>query len=336
MTLEDIQDAQQAQEQGLAAATAKQSYPIFNSAADIDAYFMAQMERDAERDRAEQERRLNRQRIAQSMGDLGNILIDTIKASGGALVTPRDVTARYNQMDERAQQIYNNYRARMDLKNKYMSERAQQMRAADEAEKTRQHQLEMKQMDYDKAMDVAEQNNETKRAVAEMQARARVQAAREGASARLRVAQDKAGNQVVYVPFGGAEYAIDKNRYEGRMCSLYAYLKENNLFPDSAGADASLQQIYALMTSNNTSMADESSRWKLTSAVNVALQSIPADSPHAANIISILNGGSAALAKPAGNTAGSSSGNTTNSGNAGNSSNSGAQKQKKKIPGFGG
>ena len=108
------------------------TYPQFSSAADIDAYLMQQMERDAERDRAEQERRLNRQRIAQSMGDLGNILIDTIKASGGALVTPRDVTARYNQMDERSQQIYNNYRARMDLKNKYLAERAQQMRAREQ------------------------------------------------------------------------------------------------------------------------------------------------------------------------------------------------------------
>lgn len=296
MTADEIQEMQDAATQEAAAATTPYQ---FNSTADFDARLMQMMKADADKRLAEDLERQRKQQVAQAMGDLGHVLIDTIKASGGALVTPRDVTARYQAMDAQNQKIYDNYRARMDVISAQQLALNKERRAAEDAERQRQAQANIWDKRIQAQKDIAGENNETKEAIARIRAEGQIKAAQTAANARVRVAQDNAGKQTYYVPFMGSEYPIDKNAYDGRMCAVYAYLKNNNLFPETSGYGAETNQIFALLNSNNASQADETSRWKLTSAVNVALQSdkfSDPSSPHVANIIAILRGGRPAAA----------------------------------------
>ncbi len=57
------------------------------------------------------------------MTDLGAVFGDVIKASGGALVTPRDVKAKYDALDKNTQTVYDNYRTRMEALRKGLQER---------------------------------------------------------------------------------------------------------------------------------------------------------------------------------------------------------------------
>ena len=68
-------------------------------------------------------------------------------------------------------------------------------------------------------------------------------------------------------------------------------MDKNKLFPNSSGASEELAAIAAWMNSDSqNSNAPESSKAKLSTAVNVALNYIHAESEHAANIIAILQG----------------------------------------------
>lgn len=105
-------------------ATQATGAPEYKSAADFDARFTSMLMDDEEKRRKEQEQKIERQKIAQSMSDLGAVFGDVIKASGGALVTPRDVQAKYDALDKNSQTVYTNYSARMDALRKGLQDRA--------------------------------------------------------------------------------------------------------------------------------------------------------------------------------------------------------------------
>ncbi len=122
-------------EAGQMAATAT-GMPEYKSAADFDARFSKMLQADEEKERARKEKEIQRKQIAQSMSDLGAVFGDVIKASGGALVTPRDVQAKYDALDKQSQAVYDNYRARMDAMRKELN---------DDAEKDRDRALKAKE-----------------------------------------------------------------------------------------------------------------------------------------------------------------------------------------------
>ena len=122
-------------EAGQMAATAT-GMPEYKSAADFDARFSKMLQADEEKERARKEKEIQRKQIAQSMSDLGAVFGDVIKASGGALVTPRDVQAKYDALDKQSQTVYDNYRARMDAMRKELN---------DDAEKDRDRALKAKE-----------------------------------------------------------------------------------------------------------------------------------------------------------------------------------------------
>lgn len=106
------------------AAAAATGIPEYKSAADFDARFTQMLAAEEEAERKKQEQKIERQKVAQSMSDLGAVFGDVIKASGGAVVTPREVKAQYDAMDKNAQTVYDNYRTRMDVLRKGIKDRA--------------------------------------------------------------------------------------------------------------------------------------------------------------------------------------------------------------------
>lgn len=108
--------------------------PEYKSAADFDARLTGMLMEDEAKERQRQEQKIERQKIAQSMTDLGAVFGDVIKASGGALVTPRDVKAKYDALDKNTQTVYDNYRTRMEAMRKGLQDRTKgDMNAAEKA-----------------------------------------------------------------------------------------------------------------------------------------------------------------------------------------------------------
>lgn len=96
----------------------------------------------ADRERAQEELRhineqkaLQRQQARLGLADLAAGIGDMIKASGGAIVTPRDYQAMYNSLTEQQKTNYNNYLARMQALKE--QEKAKQKEAADRARQDR-------------------------------------------------------------------------------------------------------------------------------------------------------------------------------------------------------
>lgn len=315
------QQAQQTQQEQPAQQTTS-TVPTIASEADIDRRFTEMMMRDAQADKEREEKRLRRQESARVLSDIGGVISDMIKASEGAVVSPRKLEAEYNQLSERQKQLYDTYRARTDLLRKQQQEQEMQRNAAQRA--ADQHEADKRQQ-----MQIAEMQNQTRKDIAQLNNEAKIQAARERAAGQLKARTLGNGEQVIDVPFAGTDYPIQKKVFDGRMAQLYAYLDENNLFPEASQANDDLKSVMALIGSNNSSMAQESSKSKLSIAVMVALAGIPATSEHAANIISILNGGQATKPQSTGN----------QNGNQGGGQQAGSQsgeKQKKKIRGVNG
>ena len=286
---------------GLEEATKSQpkqsTFPTFESEADIDRYFTEIQAKDMQAEKEREEARIRTEKSLRNLSDLAGVFTDMMKASGGAVVGPREIEAHYNRLDERQKQVYDTYRTRMDLLRKQQADRA--MRRAQEQRAAQQYAEGLASRER-----IAQTQANARVDAAKESAAARIEAARQAAQARIKTRSLPSGEQEMIVPFAGQEYAIKKNAYDGRMAQLYAYLDENNLFPEAsqAGSD-DLKNVMAFFKNGNVSNAAEGSRAKLAIAVNVALGHIPADSEHAANIIGILNGTygkpAAQAAKPA-------------------------------------
>lgn len=252
--------------------------------ADLDRRMTEMLMKDAQEEREREEKRLQRQAAARSLSDLGGVFVDMIKASEGAVVSPRTVEQHYQRLDDKAKQVVDGYRARVDLLRKQQADR-------DRARGAEQRAAAMKEEEMQMRMKLAAEQEAGKNARAAEAAQAKILAAQERARTSLKTRTAGNGEQEIVVPFAGVDYPIQKKVYDGRMAQLYAYLKQNNLFSKDSGADdADLRNVMALFQSNNISMADESSKAKLAIANLVSISELPADSEHAANIISILKG----------------------------------------------
>lgn len=266
------------------AALAEQTHtPEYSSAADFDARLTRMLMEDERKEREKQEKRIQRQQMAQSLTDLGAVFGDVIKASGGALVTPRDMQAKYDALDKRQQTVYNNYRARMDVLREKAMQRAKADRDAAQRAKEREESLQLRR-------DLADQNDEYKRWKTEQDNAARIKNAEIRASKSVTTRTLPSGEQELVVEYAGQPYSIKKKVYDSRIAQLYAYLKRNNLFSKAyTSSIPDFNNVFALVNSNQ-SMADETTKAKLANAVLVSIADIPASDEHSADIIAILQG----------------------------------------------
>ncbi len=77
-------------------------------------YWKTQETANEER-KKEEERRLERQRLGKNLAELGSLISEAIRASGGAPVMPRDIQRGYDELDKRHQQVYDTYFARQEM-----------------------------------------------------------------------------------------------------------------------------------------------------------------------------------------------------------------------------
>lgn len=258
--------------------------PKIESEADIDARLTQMLMDEAKADKERDEKRLQRQMAARSLSDMGGVIIDLVKGSEGARVDPRHTEQHYQKLDDQTRKVYDAYRTRVDLLRKQKADR-DKARIAQAAADERQR----KELEARKAL--ADQNDEYKRWKTQQDNAAKIEQEQIRANAKVKTRTSASGEQEIIIPFAGEDYPIKKKVYDGRIAQLYAYLDKNKLFPNSSGASEELAAIAAWMNSDSqNSNAPESSKAKLSTAVNVALNYINAESEHAANIIAILQG----------------------------------------------
>ena len=100
-----------------------------------------------------EQRALDRQRARTGLADLAAGIGDMIKASNGAIVTPRDYKAMYDSLTEQQKTNYNNYLARMQA----MKE-AEKAKAKEDADRAYQEKLLAEQRAYQMAQDKAQRD----------------------------------------------------------------------------------------------------------------------------------------------------------------------------------
>lgn len=273
--------AQQQREAGAAAAQATGN-PLYKSAADFDARFTRMLADEERKEREEQEKRIQRQQAAQAVSDAySGIFNDVLKAHQGALVTPRDVQQRYDRLDERQKQIYDNYRARMAAIRKQAQDRAAGNLGVAQRAKEKQDEMDLRWK------------------IAAEQEAGRNQRAAEANQNRYKIAQERAAKTVTrtggaaqdyVVEYAGQKYTIPKNVFDSRMANLYAYMDKNNLFTYEGQREDALDGIMAILSAGNNTHSAESSKAKLAIAVLVALDNIPPTSEHYQEIVNRLSG----------------------------------------------
>ena len=264
-----------------------QKLTINGQEVDASEYLRSRLVQVADDERRRQyeleQKRLARKRLGEEIGEFSAVIGDMIKASNGALVTPRDFRQMYNSLDARQQQLFDREMARRDAL-------AQQEAARKEREAERlQQQLNFNaRLEADK--NKADQLDEFKRWKTEQDNAARVKAAQVRAQASVTVKKLGDGNKVRTVPFSGTNYDIPEGAFDGRMGQLYAYLDSHNLFPTEAGANDDLKSIAFLLGTSNSSNAPESSKQKVATACLVAIHALAGNREHEDNIIAILQG----------------------------------------------
>lgn len=258
--------------------------PKIESEADIDARLTQMLMDEAKADKERDEKRLQRQMAARSLSDMGGVIIDLVKGSEGARVDPRHTEQHYQKLDDQTRKVYDAYRTRVDLLRKQKADRDKARIAQAAADERQRKELEARK-------ELADQNDEYKRWKTDQDNAAKIEQEQIRANAKVKTRTSASGEQEIIIPFAGEDYPIKKKVYDGRIAQLYAYLDKNKLFPNSSGASEELAAIAAWMNSDSqNSNAPESSKAKLSTAVNVALNYINAESEHAANIIAILQG----------------------------------------------
>lgn len=264
-----------------------QKLTINGQEVDASEYLRSRLVQVADEERRRQyeleQKKLERRRLGEDIGEFSAVIGDMIKASNGALVTPRDFRQIYNSLDTRQQQLFDREMARRDAL-------AQQEAARKEREAERiQQQLNFNaKLEADKSK--ADQLDDFRRWKTEQDNAARVKAAQVRAQASVTVKKLGDGNKVRTVPFSGTNYDIPESAFDGRMGQLYAYLDRNNLFPTESGANDDLKSIAFLLGSGNSSNAPESSKQKVATACLVAIHALAGNREHEDNIIAILQG----------------------------------------------
>ena len=225
---------------------------------------LARQERERERiEMLTQQKALQRQKARAGLADLAAGIGDMIKASGGAIVNPRDYRAMYDSLTEQQKTNYNNYLARMQALKE--QEKAKQKEAADRAyqerllAEQRAYQEGMRQKQWKHDEDVLEQKFQNK--LKEIQARGKEK--RKEIDARYKNQQDKFNNSGSIV-FDGVDYTFDKAHNNNAISSLLSIVR--NYFTEDNGYLSMLEGI------ENSSMSEYSKAYDTANVVVSALK----------------------------------------------------------------
>lgn len=271
-----------------------------------NSYWAKQLEQEKEREI----KRIDRQRFAKSLGDLGGVIGDIIKAHNGAVVLPRDVQKQYDSLSAQQKQIIDNYWAKMDG-----LRREQEAKDAAAAQAEREAEKEAARLKQAKEIEEIKEEGRNNRAAEDIGFR-RWKTEQDNV-AKLKIAQEKAiakvnkkqTNKNTIITFSGVEYTIPKNAYYDRITRLYSYLNQNKLFPKESNADDDLNDIVTMLYGyKDKSNAPENSKAKVENAVLIALPTIT-DDKHVQEVIKILGGTASTPASSNGGTNNSSGGN---------------------------
>lgn len=244
---------------------------------------LARKEREQARiDLLTQQRALERQRARTGLADLAAGVGDMIKASNGAIVTPRDYQAMYDTLTAQQKVNYNNYLARMQA----MKE-AEKAKAKEAADRIRQETLLKEQRKYQEEMqakqwahdeDVLEQKLQNKL----KEIRERGKEKRKEIDTRYKNQQDRFNNAGSIV-FGGIDYTFDKAHNNNAISSLLSIVR--NYFTEENGYLSMLEGI------ENSSMSEYSKAYDTANAVVSALSEFENQfsSDDRENIIRILS-----------------------------------------------
>lgn len=252
-----------------------------------NSYLAKQLEQEKEREL----KRLEGKRFGKSLGDLANVIGDMIQASNGAVVLPRDVQKKYDNLSAQQKQIIDNYWAKMDgLRREQEAKDAAAAQAERDAEKEAarlKQQREIAEKQEQGRNDRAAADLEYKKWKTEQDNAAKIKIAQEKAIA---IANKKTTDKDTIITYSGVEYTIPNNAYFDRITRLYAYLNKNKLFPIESNVDENLNDIFAMIYgSNNKSNSPENSKARVETAVLTALPTIT-DNKDVQEIIKILKG----------------------------------------------
>jgi hypothetical protein len=178
---------------------------------------LARKERERERiDLLTQQKALQRQQARSGLADLAAGIGDMIKASGGAIVNPRDYRAMYDSLTEQQKTNYNNYLARMQALKE--QEKAKRKEAADRAYQEKmlatQHERDMEKLLQAQGFQAGESalDRDLKRELLEKELKAKKAIAKLGEDAevakKVTAAQLEAMKNNVNIPVGNKTYTF--------------------------------------------------------------------------------------------------------------------------------
>lgn len=171
-----------------------------------------------------EQKKLERRRLGEEIGEFSAVIGDMIKASNGALVTPRDFKQTYNSLDERQRQLFDREWARRDAMKIRDEDNA---RRAKERDEDRAWQLYLLQQRQKKEEEQAAANR------AHQEKLARIRNSYYGSSHRK--PEDE-----YFIDFGNGESKDYKNNSkEGKnvYAAICQYLLNNGLIPEDALMD---------------------------------------------------------------------------------------------------
>lgn len=199
---------------------------------------LARKERERERiDLLTQQKALQRQQARLGLADLAAGIGDMIKASGGAIVNPRDYRAMYDSLTEQQKTNYNNYLARMQALKE--QEKAKRKEAADRAyqerllAEQRAYQEEQARKAQEFQAGESKKNREHQEAMLsdKLEAQKEIQRLKnQNAIDRLHlnIESKEASNSAKYgtsIPFDGEIIPIKPNLSDGLYQGIYGYIE---------------------------------------------------------------------------------------------------------------
>lgn len=186
---------------------------------------------------ANEQKALQRQQARLGLADLAAGIGDMIKASGGAIVTPRDYRAMYDSLTEQQKTNYNNYLARMDALK--AEQKAKQKEAADRAyqERLLAEQRAYQEEQARKAQEFQASESKKNREHQESMLSDRLEAQKEIQRLKnqnaidrlhLNIESKEASNSAKYgtsIPFDGEIIPIKPNLSDGLYQGIYGYIE---------------------------------------------------------------------------------------------------------------
>ena len=271
------EDKKEVQGSTATASNAGVSTPWTNAALDamtseakIDARFTQMLMDEAKKEREQEEQRLQRRQFAQSMGELGHVIVDAIKAGGGAAVSPRDLASRYDAMDAQRQNIVKTYQARMDLLRKKQEDAAKERRgnALRAAERADELALRKQEREEDKKW----KEDQAKADRDSLEKRTRISYSSHHTS-------DRTPKYALTIDFGDdvGEVSVGDDKSGYIYGAMYRHFRDNGIIPEDV-----LKDEYGTITQPDAKM--------MKALVNEYLYGAMQDPVHKAAIYKIITG----------------------------------------------